>query len=218
MKQGTVWKIITAVELAAATAAIILDLFIPTIVVLGLIAVSLLVRREGPATLGFRKDERPLGLVLTVLLAVVGWTLLQIGGFMPALNHLTGSTQDLSAYADLKGNWGQLAFLLGASWTLAALGEEIVYRGYLQRRTCDLFGNGTLGIVLGVAFSSVLFGLAHREQGIIGVVVTLLDAVFFSALKLRFRNNLWASVLAHGFSNTIGIVAFFIVGPIYGLW
>jgi len=25
-------------------------------------------------------------------------------------------------------------------------------------------------------------------------------------------------VLAHGFNNTIGLVAYFCVGPIYGLW
>jgi hypothetical protein len=25
-------------------------------------------------------------------------------------------------------------------------------------------------------------------------------------------------VLAHGFNNTIGFVAFFLVGPIHGLW
>jgi hypothetical protein len=29
---------------------------------------------------------------------------------------------------------------------------------------------------------------------------------------------LWAAVLAHGFNNTIGLVTFFFVGPIYGLW
>jgi hypothetical protein len=28
----------------------------------------------------------------------------------------------------------------------------------------------------------------------------------------------WAPVLAHGFNNTIGFVAFYAVGPVYGLW
>ena len=65
--------------------------------------------------------------------------------------------------------------------------------------------------------SSLLFGLAHTEQGISGVVLTFLDALFFSFLRWPFR-NLWAAVLGHGFNNTIGLIRFFFVGPIYALW
>jgi hypothetical protein len=36
---------------------------------------------------------------------------------------------------------------------------------------------------------------------------------------LRYRYGaLWASILAHGFLDTIGFATFFVVGPIYGLW
>lgn len=68
-----------------------------------------------------------------------------------------------------------------------------------------------------IAVSATLFALAHTEQGLIGVVLTFLDAIFFSVLNLRYR-SVWASVLAHGFNNTIGLTAFYFVGPIYGLW
>jgi hypothetical protein len=30
--------------------------------------------------------------------------------------------------------------------------------------------------------------------------------------------RLWASQLAHGFNNTLGLTAVFLVGPIHGLW
>jgi membrane protease YdiL (CAAX protease family) len=137
---------------------------------------------------------------------------------MPMMNHLTGTTQDLSGFEGLKGNVGSLAFLLLASWTLAALGEETVYRGYLQVRTREIVGRGMIGVIVAVLLTSVLFGMAHTEQGIIGVMVTALDAIFFSLVRLKFDDNLWASVLAHGFNNTIGLTAFFLIGPIYGLW
>lgn len=65
--------------------------------------------------------------------------------------------------------------------------------------------------------SSVLFGIAHSEQGLIGVLVVTLDGFYFSLLRLHYRTA-WASVLAHGFNNTIGFIAFFLVGPIYGSW
>ena len=38
------------------------------------------------------------------------------------------------------------------------------------------------------------------------------------------NRNLWKIIaaveliLAHGFSNTIGLVAFYFVGPLYGFW
>ncbi len=80
-----------------------------------------------------------------------------------------------------------------------------------------MFENPTAAIFSGIAVSSLLFGLAHTEQGLIGVTVTTLDAIFFSLLKLKY-DNIWAPILAHGLSNTIGLTAFFFVGPIYGLW
>lgn len=152
-----------------------------------------------------------------VLLLMVLWSLFHPSVSMPALNHLTGTTQDLSSFENLKGDLPNLAFLLLATWTLAALGEETVYRGYLQRRVRDILGDGRGGIVAAVALTSLLFGLAHIEQGIIGVIITAMDAVVFSAIKLKFDDNLWAAILAHGFSNTVGLVTFFF-GPIYGFW
>jgi CAAX protease family protein len=122
---------------------------------------------------------------------VVGWQLLQFGLFRPILNHLTGSREDLSQFADLQGNLGLLAGLLLVTWTLAAFGEELAYRGFIQTRITDVLGPNLVGVVVAVVGSSVLFGLAHTEHGTVGVVVTFLDALFFSVLRLRYR-TLWA--------------------------
>jgi membrane protease YdiL (CAAX protease family) len=218
MNWDLVWRIVSLVELIVAIIVIALDLLIPTLVLLAVCAITTLARRQGIRSLGFKRPARPLRMALIVLVLVIGWSVLQLGLIMPVLNHLTGTTQDLSEYEDLKGTVASLAFLLLASWTLAALGEEIVYRGYLQARTREMIGRGMIGIASAVVLTSVLFGLAHTEQGVIGVAVTTLDAIFFSLVKLRFDDNLWASVLAHGFNNTIGLIAFFLLGPIYELW
>ena len=213
-----VWNLVTVVELIMAALVIWLDLFIPTLVILAVCAISMLVRKERLSALGFKKLDRPLMAVGFIFLAILGWTLVQLGLIMPVMNHLTGTTQDLSAFEDIKGNVGKLIILLIATWTLAAFGEEIVYRGYLQARVSSLFSDGRVGIIAAVAITSALFGLAHTEQGVIGVVVTFFDAIVFSIIKLRLDGNLWGSILAHGLSNTIGIVAFFFIGPVYGLW
>jgi membrane protease YdiL (CAAX protease family) len=211
------WKIISLIELLISFLVIFLDLFIPTIIILGIMIISLLIRKEKISSLGFKKTENAFGMVVNVLLLVIIWTFLQLALFMPVLNHLTGTTQDLRTFENLKGNLGNLLFFLILTWTLAAFGEEIVYRGYLQKRIYDMFENPRIAIFSGIAISSLLFGLAHTEQGLIGVTITTLDAIFFSLLKIKY-DNMWAPILAHGFSNTIGLTAFFFVGPIYGLW
>ena len=50
-----------------------------------------------------------------------------------------------------------------------------------------------------------------------GMVLVFVDAVFFGVLRYAYR-SLWASVVAHGLSNTVGMVAFFVFGPFSALW
>jgi membrane protease YdiL (CAAX protease family) len=211
------WAVVAAIEVVVATLVVVLDLFIPTVLVLGLAALSLVARRPGPGSLGFHRVPHPWRMAGQVLVVMVVWSVVQLGVFMPVLNHLTGTKQDLSGFADLEGSIGLLAAYLLATWTLAALGEETVFRGYLQVRIAEVVGPGRAGIVVAIVFTSLLFGVLHSEQGLIGVLVVALDAVLFSVLKLHY-DTLWAAVLAHGFNNSIGLVAFFLVGPIYGFW
>lgn len=216
-RRGRSWTVVAALEVAIAILAVVLDVIVPTLIILVLATLSLVIRREGLATLGFHRFAHAWRTASQVLALTVGWTFLQLSLFLPVLEHGTGKKQDLSDFNTLQGNWKMLVILLMVSWTLAAIGEELVYRGYIPTRVTDVLGTGAVGIAVAVLGSSILFGLAHTEQGIIGVAATFLDALFFSVLRLHYR-NLWASVLAHGFNNTIGLVAYFLAGPFYGLW
>lgn len=218
MNPRKIWNIIALIELIIATAVILLDLFIPTLVVLGMIVVSLLIRHESLAVLGFKRPQSWSRLASIAFVSVIFLQLFDVGVIMPILNRLTGSTIDYSGFANLQGNLGQLLLFLALSWVLAAMSEEMVYRGYIQKLLTDLFGSGLSGVLLTVGISSILFGLAHTEQGLVGVIVTTVDALFFSWLKRKFDNNLWATILAHGFYNSIGMLVFYFTGPIYGLW
>lgn len=216
-RRGRVWTALTVIEVCLATAAVVWDLWLPTLVLLALAGISLAVRRERPATLGFHRLAAPWRVLLVLAGVTILWTVLQVALLIPVLEHLTGQRQDVSQFAELEGNLPLLLVLLALSWTLAAVGEETAYRGYVLTRFLDLAGRGGAGVAVAVVGSSVLFGLAHTEQGLIGVVLTFADAVLFSVLRLRFR-TLWAPVLAHGLNNTLGLTAYFLVGPIYGLW
>lgn len=210
------WAVWSSLEAVAAAVAVLLDLLIPSLVLLAMAVVSLAARRAGPGTLGFRSlgGWRVAG---KVFLLTVVWSGVQLSVTMPVANHLSGQEQDLDAFADLQGNLGLLVVLLVVGWVLGALAEEVAYRGYLLTRLRGALGSGRVGAVLAVVLSSALFGIAHTEQGVVGAAVVTLDGIFFCALRYRFR-TVWAAVLAHGFNNSLGFFAFFLAGPVYGLW
>lgn len=211
------WRVVAAVEVVVAAVVILLDLGIPTLVLLAMAVISLIVRRHGPSTLGLRKPAQPGRMAAEVLGLSLLWSVLVLALFIPVMEHLTGQRQDVSQFARLEGNVPLLLFMLLLTWTLAAFGEEFAFRGYVQTRAREVLPDGVAGAVVAVLLSSVLFGFLHTEQGVIGVVITTLDAIFWSTLRYRYR-TLWAAILAHGFNNTIGMVAYFIAGPFYGLW
>jgi uncharacterized protein len=212
------WRVVAALEVAVAAVVVILDFFVPTLIILLLVAVSLAIRRQRPGALGFRRSPRALRMIATVFGLTLAWDLFQSGVTKPILNRITGDEQDVSQFAGLPGNLSALLMFLAISWTLAAVGEETVYRGFLPLRITESIGRNTAGLAAGVVLSSVLFALAHTEQGTVGVALTFLDALFFSFLRWRFQ-NMWAAVLGHGFNNTIGLVTlYFFPGIIYGLW
>jgi len=209
--------VILVAEVLAVVLAVLLDVLIPTLVILLLATASLAARRERPSTLGFHRVAHPWRLVWQMAAFAVVWTLIHVALFIPVLSHLTGQEQDVSDFEELEGNVTLLVVLLLLSWTLAAVGEEAAYRGYLQTRLTQLIGASGLALVVSIACSSVLFGLAHTEQGVVGVSLATIDGIAYCVLRYQFA-TLWASVLAHGFINTIGMVSFFIVGPIYAFW
>jgi membrane protease YdiL (CAAX protease family) len=204
-------------EIGLAVAVVALDLLIPALVLVTLALVSVRLRHQSGRDLGLVRLAEPAGVATSVLFLSVLWTLVVIGVTIPVLEHLTGERQDVSQFAEVEGNLPLLLVMLALAWTLGAFVEELAFRGWLMTRVREVMPAGLAGVVVATILSAALFGLAHTEQGVIGVVVTALDGVYFAVVRLRFR-SLWASVLAHGFNNTIGLITFFVVGPVYGLW
>jgi membrane protease YdiL (CAAX protease family) len=147
----------------------------------------------------------------------LAWTVLTFVLIRPVLEHLTGSAEDMSSYAGLQGDRAALLGLLVLAWTLAAVGEEVAYRGYLLTRLREFLPGGRAWTVVAAVVAAVLFGWPHREYGVVGVVQVTVDALFFTVLRFGYR-TLWAAVVAHGTVDTVGIVAVFLAGPVAALW
>lgn len=134
------------VELALMAYAVLFDILLPTVVVSAIGFVFLLLRKEKFAAIGFKKPKRFLKMALGVFALAIGWTIVNFGLILPVLNRLSGTTRDVSAFADLQGNVGELMFLLVVSWTLAAVGEELAYRGLCRTGSSVCFRREKQGL------------------------------------------------------------------------
>ncbi|HEY7409938.1 MAG TPA: CPBP family glutamic-type intramembrane protease [Vicinamibacteria bacterium] len=170
---------------------------------------SLRLRRLSWRDVGLRA---PASWPRTLLIGVVAGVVIQrleLWVMVPLLQRLTGELPDVSVLQPLVGNLKVLAVVLLLNWTLAAVGEEMVNRGYLMNRVAGLFGGGGLGWAVSLIAVNAVFGLGHAYQGLSGQVEAAVSGLLLGALYLACRRELWAPVLAHGVSNTIDLVMIF---------
>jgi membrane protease YdiL (CAAX protease family) len=127
----------------------------------------------------------------------------------PLLVRLTGRQPDLSDFQDLPGNLKLAGLGLLLIWTLAAFGEEMVWRGYLMNRVADL-GKHTRGAwFVSLIAVNTAFGYAHSYQGITGILDEGLMGVFLGLMYLGTGCNLWVPIVAHGVQDTVDLLLIF---------
>ena len=108
---------------------------------------------------------------------------------------------------------GNVKIALGALllvWTFAVFGEEIAYRGYLLTRAADVGSRSAAAYWIGIVLVSILFGYGHYYKGASGVIDSGVAGLILGSAYMLAGRNLWASILAHGFIDTFGVIdAFF---------
>ena len=120
---------------------------------------------------------------------------------------------DMSRYGDLSGNLSRLMLLLTVTWTSAAFGEELLFRGLLITRLESLLGMSRVADILTVSIQAVLFGVAHALQGPSGMLTAFTIGLIFGVAYVRGR-NLWPIVIAHGLIDTFSLVALYFAGKV----
>jgi membrane protease YdiL (CAAX protease family) len=175
-----------------------------------LIAISLvLLSREPLSAIGFR---RPVPVMMTMAWALVALAI-SVGVISlviePFLSRLAGTPADYSVYGALQGNLPATLQLIGLAWLSAAIGEEIIFRGFLIHEVAAAFGGGAAASAGGVTVGATLFGLSHYGQGPVGVIVTGLSGLMMGAVFLASRRNIWSIILAHGLIDTLGVTTLY---------
>jgi membrane protease YdiL (CAAX protease family) len=157
--------------------------------------------------------RRPTSWRSTLLLGIaigIGYQYFSLYVIEPLIARMTGSLPDVSQFAPLIGNTFFLVFSLVLSWTLAAFGEELVYRAYLMNRVVDLVGSNRAGWLISLIVVSILFGVSHLYQGTSGVITITLTGMMLGGLYLVTGRNLWLPIIVHGVNDTVGFILIFL--------
>lgn len=171
---------------------------------------SLWMRRSGWRQIGMARPARWPRTVLAAIFIGIAYNALDVRVLIPLLHRITGEPLDLAPFSALKGNIGALLLWLAVTWTLAAFGEEMAWRGYALNRLADVLGRNAWSWALNVALIGLAFGFAHGAQGITGILDNILAGLLFSALYLASGRNLWLPVLVHGVVDTSSFVLLYL--------
>jgi membrane protease YdiL (CAAX protease family) len=176
---------------------------------LGLIRLVLWLRRSNWREFGLKK---PKSWLKTILLAVGGLITIYFVVIvtMPIVTRLTGKPVDRSQFDALRGNVPALIIGLLIVWTLAAFGEELIFRGYLMNTLANSFRQKKLGWIIACIVNSVFFGIGHTYQGISGVILLGIVGLLYALFYLGSGRNLWVPILIHGLYDTTAFLVIFL--------
>jgi membrane protease YdiL (CAAX protease family) len=127
----------------------------------------------------------------------------------PLVARITGKQPDLSDFRMLQGNVKYALLGVALSWTLAAFGEELVWRGYLMNRAADLGRGSRFAWIFSLLLVSAVFGSSHSDQGLTGQIIDGIAGFFLGLMYLRSGRNLAVPIVAHGACDTLDMVLLF---------
>ena len=180
---------------------------VPILFVLGL--VSLRLRGGSWAATGLKW---PVSWRRTILFALAAAALRILLGALviePITSHFWPPAAGPSGSGEIHGHVLVALEWLLLVWTFAAFGEEIGYRGYLLTRAAEVGGGSTAAYWLGNLIVAVLFGFGHYYKGPSGILDSGMAGLILGAAFILSKRNLWVCILAHGFIDTVGVIAAF---------
>jgi len=165
--------------------------------------------------------NKTVSLISLILLLVLSFSVSPLINFMGEINSqmqlpdwLSGleawmrNTEDKAAeltetFLKVDTIWG-LLFNIFMVALLPALGEELLFRGVIQR----IFTNWTRSAHWGIWISAILFSALHMQ--FYGFIPRMFLGVLFGYL-LVWSGSIWLPIFAHFLNNSIAVVAMYLI-------
>ncbi len=147
-----------------------------------------------------------------------GLLFLFVSGLVGVLQSLLGieQTDPLPFDIDTESLFGRAALLFGGV-VLAPISEEIFFRGYIFRAMA-----ARKGLILGIVYSSALFGAIHLIRdfpsetadlpGYFSVFLPIAAGSTLLAIAYHRSRDLWTPIVAHAVNNAFAIGVLFAAG------
>jgi len=166
----------------------------------------------GIGSLGLRKQRN----YFLTAGAVIGIILADLFILVPLKDYLRDAlnlpTADLGILGNIHGNLAVYGAWLLVAWTAAAIGEEVIFRGFLLTRLEALFGGSIGATAIAVFLQAGIFGIGHAYQGPGAAFSIGVGAIFSGLVFLLLRRNLVPLIIAHGLWDSLGLSLIFMHG------
>ena len=146
------------------------------------------------------RDEWPKTILLGLVSAVFLYLIFLIGNDLAAFFLSFGKTGIGGIYGFGEGVDPRLiAFLL---LFIIGPGEEIFWRGYLQKTFARRFGR------MGVLITILAYAGVHLASGNMMLILAAFSGGVFWGLLYHYYKNLWVNIISHAFWDLIAFVLF----------
>lgn len=167
---------------------------------------------------GYFLFEKNLNIAAVLLLILIMIAALPLVNFLTELNlnfkipfdgieryfrEMEENVQSLMMTLIKADNVGALLVNLFMIAIIPAVGEELVFRGLIQRHLSDLFKNAHVAIIL----ASIVFSLAHFQ------IYSFLPRFFLGLIlgyAYYYGRSLWYPMIAHLVNNTMGVMFYYL--------
>lgn len=195
----------------------IASVWLANVVMLLAIYRCLRVRGQGWRHVGLRPDvldPKLLGraIIHSALVFVVAIFAFAIGAILMANIFGIPEPADMSKYDYLQGNLALTILALASVYFVSSFAEEVIYRGFMITRLIEIGDGKTAAHVLAITVSSLVFGLVHSDWGVPGMVQASFMGVALGIAFLVVHRNLWVTILAHAYMDTILILQMYFAG------
>ena len=187
------------------------------LLMLGIVYLGLRCRGESWGHFGLcLRSVRWPALIRTLLMSIVVFVI-AVAAFVAGailMANIIGMPEraDMSKYSYLSGNLTLTILALFSVYIVSTFAEEVIYRGFLITRIIEIGSNGKATRLLAVAISSILFGLVHSDWGLAGMVQASMMGLALGTAYLVVHRNLWVTILAHGYMDTLLILQMYFAG------